>query len=63
MAARERIFIVPRASGLLLAVCVLLILGLGYAFDGVEVETRVLGMAVFALGLAALFRTNANLQG
>lgn len=62
-AARERIYIVPRLSGLLLAFCVLLIVGLGYVFDGVELETRVLGMAVFAVGLAALFRTNENLRG
>lgn len=59
---RERIYIVPRWSGLVFAFILLLIFALGFADPSVRDLTQPLGIALLVAGVVALIQTNENLS-
>src|SRR5882757_6611066 len=60
---RERIYLVPRWSGLLFAFVLLLIFALGFARVEVRDLTQPLGIALLVAGVVAMIQSNDNLRG
>jgi len=60
---RERIYLVPRWSGLAFSVVLLLIFALGFAVPPVREFTQPLGIALLVVGVVILIQTNENLRG
>ncbi len=60
---RERIYLVPRVSGLVFTVIVLLVFGLGFVQPGPQGLPQILGIALVVAGVAALIQSNENLRG
>lgn len=60
---RERIFIVPRWTGLAYATLLLMVFALGFAFISSSGLTQTLGIALVVAGLVALIQSNENLRG
>ncbi len=59
---RERIYLVPRWSGLVFAFVILLIFALGFAFPHAREFTQPLGIALLVAGVVILIQTNDNLR-
>jgi len=60
---RERIFIVPRWTGLVFAFVLLCVFALGFGFQTTRSLTQTLGIALVVAGLVALIQSNENLRG
>lgn len=60
---RERIYLVPRWSGLVFAFVLLLIFALGFALPYARDYTQALGIALLVAGVVTLIQTNDNLSG
>ena len=60
---RERIYLVPRWAGLVLALVVLLIFALGYVLPDSRGLTQILGITLVVAAVVALIQTNENLRG
>lgn len=60
---RERIYLLPRISGLVFAFFVLLVFALGYVQPGARGLPQVLGIALVVAGIAVLIQSNENLRG
>ncbi|MFZ4597051.1 MAG: DUF58 domain-containing protein [Terrimicrobiaceae bacterium] len=60
---RERIYLIPRWSGLVLAAVVLLIFALGYVSPASRGLTQTLGITLMVAGVVVLIQSNENLRG
>jgi len=60
---RERIYLVPRWAGLVLACVILLIFALGFVLPGSRGLTQILGITLVVAAVVALIQTNENLRG
>lgn len=60
---RERIYLVPRWSGIVFAFLLLLIFALGFAFTEARGLTQTLGIALLVAGVVAMIQSNDNLRG
>jgi len=60
---RERIYIVPRVSGLVFSIFVLLVFALGFVQPGSQGLPQILGIALTVAGVAALIQSNESLRG
>ncbi|CAN5338572.1 hypothetical protein BH10PSE11_BH10PSE11_27620 [soil metagenome] len=58
---RERIYLVPRISGMVMGFVLLLIFALGFAFPNVRDLSQPLGIALLVAGVVILIQTNENL--
>lgn len=63
MSARERIFIIPRWTGLFFGVLVILIFATGFVLYYARPLTQTLGVTLVVAGVVALIQSNENLRG
>lgn len=62
-ARRERIYLIPRGAGLVLAFTLLLIFGLGFVQPSAREITQALGITLLIAGVVAMIQSNENLRG